>query len=53
MTMTQNEQELISMIRGHADPERALTAAVKIITDWLEQHGSSEGPAADGPQGHA
>ena len=51
--MTQNEQELIAMIRNHADPELALAAAVEIITDWLRQHGSSEERAADGLQGHA
>lgn len=44
--MTRNEKELIEMIRGSADPAKALTVAVEIITEWLKQHGSSEGPAA-------
>ena len=47
--MTTNERELIEMIRGSADPEKALTAAVEIITEWLKQHGSSEGPSAVEP----
>lgn len=40
--MTENELELINMIRNHDDPEKALLTAVKIVTEFLKQHGSSE-----------
>ena len=39
--MTENERELIEMIRGSEDPGKALTVAVEIILLYLEQHGSS------------
>lgn len=40
--MTDNERELIDMIRESEDPGKALTVAVEIILLYLEQHGSSK-----------
>ena len=45
--MTNNEVELIELIRCHKSPERAIDVAVGIILDYLKQHGSSEGQSAD------
>lgn len=40
--MTDNEQELINLIRGNDNPEQALMTATAIILDFLKQHESSE-----------
>lgn len=40
--MTENEQELINLIRENDNPEQALMAATVIILGFLKQHGSSE-----------
>lgn len=40
--MTDNEMELIKIIRENDNPERALMAATVIILDFLKQHESSE-----------
>jgi hypothetical protein len=45
--VTENEMELLRMIREHDDPERALVIAVEVITSFLGLRGSSEEPAAD------
>lgn len=42
--MTDNEQELLNIIRGHHDPARALEVAVGIITAFLQQSESSQEP---------
>ncbi len=44
--MTDNEKELIRIIRENDNPERALMAAAVIILGFLKQHGSSEVQAA-------
>ena len=44
--MNENEMELLCMVREHDDLEAALMTAVKVITSFLEQHGSSGGQAA-------
>lgn len=44
--MTDNEKELIRIIRENDNPERALMAATVIILGFLKQHGSSEVQAA-------
>lgn len=41
--MTDNEQELIRIIRENDNPEDALMTATVIILGFLKQHGSSEG----------
>ena len=41
--MTDNEQELINLIRENDNPEQALMTATAIILDFLKQHESSEG----------
>lgn len=40
--MTNNEKNLIELIRGSEDPEKALIIAANIIADYLEHRGSSE-----------
>ena len=40
--MSEKELELLELVRGHTDPEEALLIAVKVITSFLELHGSSE-----------
>lgn len=48
--MTDNEKELIDIIRNHADPGKAITVAVEIILLYLKQHGSSEEQVAADPR---
>ena len=40
--MSNNEIELINMIRENDNPDQALMAAALIILGFLKQHGSSE-----------
>lgn len=40
--MTENEKELIKLIRENENPEEALMTATVIILDYLKQHESSE-----------
>lgn len=51
--MTENEYELIRMIRENDNPECALMTATVIILDFLKLHGSSEVQAVDGLREHA
>lgn len=44
--MTENEMELIRIIRENDNPEQALAMAVETILLYLRQHGSSEVQAA-------
>lgn len=46
IVMTENEIELIKLIRENDNPEQALMAATVIILGFLKQHESSEGQAA-------
>ena len=48
--MTENEKELIKMIRENDNPEHALMTAAVIILGFLKQHESSEGQALVSPQ---
>ena len=48
--MTENERELIEMIRGSEDPGKALMVTVEIILLYLEQHGSLRGQEPADPQ---
>ena len=48
--MTDNDKELLNMIRENDNPERALLTATKTILDFLKQHESSEGRAVVCPQ---
>ena len=43
--MTENEKELIKIIRENDNPEQALMTATVIILDFLKQHESFEGQA--------
>ena len=43
--MTDNEKELINMIRENDNPEEALMTATVIILGFLKQHESSVGQA--------
>jgi hypothetical protein len=49
--MTDNEMELIRIIRECDDEVQALMTATAIILDFLKQPGSSEGQAAVCPRG--
>ena len=44
--MTDNEMELIKIIRENDNPEKALTTAVDVILLYLTLHGSSESQAS-------
>lgn len=50
--MTENEIELLNMIRENDHPEQALMAAAVIILGFLKQHESSEAQAAAGLPAH-
>lgn len=51
--MTENEKELIRLIRENDNPGQALMAAAVIILGFLRQHESSEEQAAADLQAHA
>ena len=36
--MTDNEKELLNIIRSHDDPERAIEIAIEIMLDFLKPH---------------
>lgn len=40
--MTENEKELLYIIRTHDDPQQALEIATRIILSFVEQHESSQ-----------
>ena len=44
--MTENELELIRIIRENDNPAEALMIATAIIIDFLKPHESSEAPSA-------
>lgn len=44
--MTENEKELLTIIRESENPEQAMTIAVDIILAFLMQHESSQLPCA-------
>ena len=46
IVMTENEYELIRIIRENDNPETALVTAVKTILSYLKQHESSQEQAA-------
>ena len=48
--MNELEQKLIDRIRESEDPEKAITVAVEVITDYLRLHQSSETQAHAGLQ---
>jgi len=50
--MTENEKELISLIRENDKPEQALMTATLIILGFLKQHESSEAQVSVGLQEH-
>lgn len=51
--MTDNEKELINMIRENDNPEEALMTAAVIILGFLKQHESSEAQVPAYLQEHA
>ncbi len=51
--MSENEIELINMIRENDNPGQALMAAALIIIGYLKQHESSEVQAVVGLREHA
>lgn len=48
--MTDNEKELIQMIRENDNPSQALMTAALIVLGFLKQHESSAGQAAAAPR---
>ena len=49
--MTDNERKLITMIRTHTHPEKAMVTAINLICWYLTQSQSSATPsAADVPE---
>lgn len=44
--MTNNEKELLKIIRENDNPSRALMTATLIVIGYLKQHGSSAEQAA-------
>lgn len=50
--MSENEMELIKLIRENDNPELALMAAATIILGYLKQHGSSAEQAVAGLSVH-
>ena len=51
--MTNNELELINIIREQKNPEQAILTAVLIIGAVLEQPLTHQVPLADSQRGHA
>ena len=51
--MTENEKELIRMIRENDNPEQALMTAAVIILGYLKQHGLNSIPSVACLQEHA
>lgn len=45
--MTENELELLSIIRNEEHPEQALKIAMEVITSFLVQSLSCQEPSAD------
>ena len=52
-TMTDNEKELINMIREDANPTTALMTAAVIVLGYLKQNGSSSVQVPADLQAHA
>lgn len=50
MSITENEMELLRIIRENDNPDRALMTATLIVLGFLKQHGSSEEQAVAVPQ---
>ena len=50
--MSENQKELIDLIRGNDSPEQALMTAAKIILGFLKLHESSEAQVSVGLQAH-
>lgn len=44
--MTNNEKELLRIIRENDNPARALMTATLIVLGYLKQHGSSATPSS-------
>ena len=53
LLMTENELNLIKLIRENDNPEQALRTAVETILSFLERHESSQEPSAVCPRGQA
>lgn len=51
-TMTENEMELIRIIRESDNPSQALMTAAVIVLGFLKQHGSFEVQAVAAPRAH-
>ena len=47
--MTQNEKELLDIIRTYDNPQQALLTAIDIICQYIKQHESLPKPSAADP----
>ena len=43
--MSENEKEMISIIRENDNPSEAVVIAIEIISSFLRQYGSSQSPS--------
>ena len=48
--MSNNEKELISIIREHDDPQKAVEIAIKLMFDFLEQRAAPQDTSSARPR---
>lgn len=48
--MTNNEKELLNLIRTHDNPERAIEVALKLMVDFLERREELQGTSSARPR---
>ena len=48
--MSNNEKELISIIREHDDPKQAVEIAIKLMFDFLERRGVPQDTSFEHPR---
>ena len=48
--MTNNEKELLNLIRAHDNPERAIGVALKLMIDFLEKREEPQGTSSARPR---
>ncbi len=48
--MTQEQTELINIIKETNNPAKAIAMAIEIITDFLQRHESCREPSVDSPR---
>ena len=48
--MTDNERELLNIIRGHDDPDQAVKFAIDLLIDFLVKREVPQGTSSEPPQ---